>query len=129
MLNGIYNKKMLTLFLKYVIIIKQYSKGEKMKNTTINFSRSFIAYMNSIFPEISLSEIITNINKKIKENLLKNKENLNEYKIIFGNNFYGYEHAIKVSIVKEGKEKINEVMIQDLFSDKKKSIIELSKIN
>ena len=38
-----------------------------MKNTTINFSGSFIGYMNSIFPEISLSEIITNINKKIKE--------------------------------------------------------------
>lgn len=100
-----------------------------MKNIIINFSGSFIAYMNSIFPEISLSEIITNINKKIKENLLRNKENLNEYKIVFGNDFYGYEHAIKVSIEKEGKEKINEVMIQDLFSDKEKSIVKLSEIN
>lgn len=100
-----------------------------MKNTTINFSGSFIAYMNSIFPEISLSDVIAKTNTNIKKNLISKNEDFNEYKIIFGNNFYGYEHAIKVSIEKAGKEKINEVMIQDLFSDKEKSIIELSKIN
>lgn len=100
-----------------------------MKNIIINFSGSFIAYMNSIFPEISLSDTIRKINTNIKKNLTNKNEDFNEYKIIFGNNFYGYEHAIKVSIEKEGKEKINEVMIQDLFSDKEKSIIELSKIN
>ena len=53
----------------------------------------------------------------------------NEYKIIFGNNFYGYEHALKVSIEKKGKKKINEVMIQDLFSDKEKSIFKLSEMD
>lgn len=100
-----------------------------MKNITVNFSGSFIGYMNSIFPEISLSDTIRKINTNIKKNLTNKNEDFNEYKIIFGNNFYGYEHAIKVSIEKEGKEKINEVMIQDLFSDKEKSIIELSKIN
>lgn len=100
-----------------------------MKNIIINFSGSFIGYMNSIFPEISLSDTIRKINTNIKKNLTNKNEDFNEYKIIFGNNFYGYEHAIKVSIEKEGKEKINEVMIQDLFSDKEKSIIELSKIN
>lgn len=100
-----------------------------MKNITVNFSGSFIGYMNSIFPEISLSDVIAKINTNIKKNLTSKNEDLNKYKIIFGNNFYAYEHAIKVSIEKEGKEKINEVMIQDLFSDKEKSIIELSKIN
>ena len=50
-------------------------------------------------------------------------------KIIFGNNFYGYEHALKVSIEKKGKKKINEVMIQDLFSDKEKSIFKLSEMD
>lgn len=100
-----------------------------MKNIIINFSGSFIGYMNSIFPEISLSDTIRKINTNIKKNLTNKNEDFNEYKIIFGNNFYGYEHAIKVSIKKEGKEKINEVMIQDLFSDKEKSIIKLSGIN
>jgi hypothetical protein len=100
-----------------------------MKNIIINFSGSFIGYMNSIFPEISLSDTIRKINTNIKKNLTNKNEDFNEYKIIFGNNFYGYEHAIKVSIKKEGKEKINEVMIQDLFSDKEKSIIKLSEIN
>ena len=56
-------------------------------------------------------------------------EDFNEYKIIFGNNFYGYEHALKVSIEKKGKKKINEVMIQDLFSDKEKSIFKLSEMD
>lgn len=100
-----------------------------MKNIIINFSGSFIGYMNSIFLEISLSDTIRKINTNIKKNLTNKNEDFNEYKIIFGNNFYGYEHAIKVSIKKEGKEKINEVMIQDLFSDKEKSIIKLSEIN
>lgn len=100
-----------------------------MKNIIINFSGSFIGYMNSIFPEISLSDTIRKINTNIKKNLTNKNEDFNEYKIIFGNNFYGYEHAIKVSIKKEGKEKNNEVMIQDLFSDKEKSIIKLSEIN
>lgn len=100
-----------------------------MKNIIINFSGSFIGYMNSIFPEISLSDTIRKINTNIKKNLTNKNEDFNEYKIIFGNNFYGYEHAIKVSIKKEEKEKINEVMIQDLFSDKEKSIIKLSEIN
>ena len=95
-----------------------------MKNIIINFSGSFIGYMNSIFPEISLSDTIRKINTNIKKNLTNKNEDFNEYKIIFGNNFYGYEHAKK-----EGKEKINEVMIQDLFSDKEKSIIKLSEIN
>lgn len=100
-----------------------------MKNTTINFSGSFIGYINSIFPEISLSDVITKINTNIKKNLISKNEDFNEYKIIFGNNFYGYEHALKVSIEKEGKEKINEVMIQDLFSDKEKSIVKLSELD
>ena len=100
-----------------------------MKNTIINFSGSFITYMNSIFPEISLSDIIEKTNTNIKKNLNSKNEDFKEYKIIFGNNFYGYEHALKVSIEKEGKEKINEVMIQDLFSDKEKSIVKLSEIN
>ena len=100
-----------------------------MKNTTINFSGSFIGYMNSIFPEISLSDIIEKTNTNIKKNLISKNEDFNEYKIIFGNNFYGYEHALKVSIEKEGKEKINEVMIQDLFSDKEKSIVKLSELD
>lgn len=100
-----------------------------MKNTTINFSGSFIGYMNSIFPEISLSDVIAKTNTNIKKNLISKNEDFNEYKIIFGNNFYGYEHAIKVSIEKEGKGKINEVMIQDLFSDKEKSIVKLFEIN
>ena len=85
--------------------------------------------MNSIFPEISLSDVITKINTNIKKNLISKNEDFNEYKIIFGNNFYGYEHALKVSIEKEGKEKINEVMIQDLFSDKEKSIVKLSELD
>lgn len=100
-----------------------------MKNTTINFSGSFIGYMNSIFPEISLSDVITKINTNIKKNLISKNEDFNEYKIIFGNNFYGYEHALKVSIEKKGKKKINEVMIQDLFSDKEKSILKLSEMD
>lgn len=74
-----------------------------MKNIIINFSGSFIGYMNSIFPEISLSDTIRKINTNIKKNLTNKNEDFNEYKIIFGNNFYGYEHAIKVSIKKEGK--------------------------
>lgn len=112
-----------------LLFFKKEIKGGKMKNITVNFSGSFIGYMNSIFPEISLSDVIAKINTNIKKNLTSKNEDLNKYKIIFGNNFYGYEHAIKVSIEKEGKEKINEVMIQDLFYDKEKSIIELSKIN
>lgn len=100
-----------------------------MKNTTINFSGSFIGYMNSIFPEISLSDIIEKTNTNIKKNLNSKNEDFNEYKIIFGNNFYGYEHALKVSIEKKGKKKINEVMIQDLFSDKEKSIFKLSEMD
>jgi hypothetical protein len=112
-----------------LLFFKKEIKGGKMKNTTINFSGSFIGYMNSIFPEISLSDIIEKTNTNIKKNLNSKNEDFNEYKIIFGNNFYGYEHALKVSIEKKGKKKINEVMIQDLFSDKEKSILKLSEMD
>lgn len=100
-----------------------------MKNVNINFSGSFISYINTVFPEIQLNEIIQKINKKIKKNISLKKDNPDKYKIFFENDYYDYEHAFKVLIKKEEKETINEVMMQDFYANQEKSIGLLSKIN